>query len=276
MPGKCNHHTGCDFCKESQKDVFMYRQYARGVFIPRIANPQNAIYFLLRGEVWVNSSEYPDTIVRDGAFILQPAGSAVEFRIHTPSEGVVYLFDRLPTLCEHFRNFLHHSPEEHIPAPVMQACEPVRSFLEGIKRTLNDELYCNGYMQSKQVELFYLLNYYYTRQELTCFYAPVHHRNQSFRYFVMNNYHRIKDLEDFARLGDYKIHTFRQLFKETFNEPAYQWILKQKRRDIYIDLTTTDMSITEISRKYGFETLSNFSHFCTANFGKSPRALRNK
>ena len=36
------------------------------------------------------------------------------------------------------------------------------------------------------------------------------------------------------------------------------------------------MSISEISYKYGFESLSNFSHFCRTNFGMSPRALRNK
>ena len=62
----------------------------------------------------------------------------------------------------------------------------------------------------------------------------------------------------------------------TFGEPAYQWMLKKKCQDIQSDLTTTDISISEICYKYGFESLSNFSHFCRANFGKSPRAIRNE
>ena len=51
-------------------------------------------------------------------------------------------------------------------------------------------------------------------------------------------------------------------------------MLKKKREDIQNDLTTTEMSISEISYKYGFESLSNFSHFCRTNFGQSPRAIR--
>ena len=42
------------------------------------------------------------------------------------------------------------------------------------------------------------------------------------------------------------------------------------------DIVLLDIGISEICYKYGFESLSNFSHFCRANFGKSPRAIRNE
>ena len=90
----------------------------------------------------------------------------------------------------------------------------------------------------------------------------------------MQNYMKAKDVEAFAQMGGYSTPTFRRLFKETFGEPAYQWMLKKKREDIQNDLTTTEMSISEISYKYGFESLSNFSHFCRTNFEQSPRAIR--
>jgi AraC-like DNA-binding protein len=232
------------------------------------------MYFLLKGEIWINSNEYPDTIIREGNFVLQPAGSTVEFRIHTPIEAIVYLFDRLPNVCDpRFHSSLNYT-ETATAAPVMRACEPLRFFLEGMKMTLNDDMLCMEYMQAKQTELFFLLNCYYTLKELSGFYAPIHSHNRSFRYFVMSNHQRVKDVEAFARLGDYSVPTFRRLFKETFDEPVYQWMLKQKCRGIHNDITTTSMSITEISIKYGFESLANFSHFCRSNFGKSPRALR--
>jgi len=90
----------------------------------------------------------------------------------------------------------------------------------------------------------------------------------------MQNYQNVKDVEAFAQLGGYTVPTFRRMFKDTFGEPAYQWMLKRKCEDIKTDLVTTELSISDISTKYGFESLSNFSHFCRANFGKSPRALR--
>lgn len=100
--------------------------------------------------------------------------------------------------------------------------------------------------------------------------------SQTFRYFVMQNYLKAKDVESFAQLGGYSTITFRRLFKDTFGEPAYQWMTKKKCLDIQNDLITTNASISEICYKYGFESLSNFSHFCRANFGKSPRAIRNE
>ena len=132
------------------------------------------------------------------------------------------------------------------------------------------------YDGEKWTELVYLLNCYYTLKELAAFYSPIYRYSKSFRYFVMQNYMKAKDVEAFAQMGGYSTPTFRRLFKETFGEPAYQWMLKKKCEDIQNDLTTTEMSISEISYKYGFESLSNFSHFCRTNFGMSPRALRNK
>ncbi|MDR2118990.1 MAG: helix-turn-helix transcriptional regulator [Tannerellaceae bacterium] len=265
----------CAFCRYPRKEVFAYRGYPQGLFIPKEANAHHSVYFLLKGELWINSLEYPDTVIREGTFILLPADSMVEYRIHTPSEAIVYTFDHLPNVCDtRFRSGFQYIEETAAPLPVMQSCDPIRGFLEEIKTSLINHLSCAGYMQSKQNELFYLLNFYYTQKELGVFYAPVHIRNQSFRYFVLNNYHRVKDVTGFAGLGNYKPHIFRKLFSETFNEPVYQWILKQKCRDIYRDITTTKMSITEISQKYGFESLPNFSHFCRSHFGKPPRALR--
>ncbi|MDR0748965.1 MAG: helix-turn-helix transcriptional regulator [Tannerellaceae bacterium] len=274
---RCNKYTDCAGCEQFRKDVFKYRNYPRGMFIPRERCSQNIMYFIIKGELWVNSSEHPDTILREGNFILQPVGSSVEFRIHTPVECILYLFDRLQNVCDtRFQSGLSFVEGTVPSSSVMNTCAPLHHFLEGMKMILLDDMLCLGLIQSKQTELFYLLNCYYTLKELSGFYSPIYSHNRSFHYFVMNNYLQVKDVEEFARLGGYSVPTFRRMFKETFDEPAYQWMLKQKKQDILNDITTTNMPITEISIKYGFESLANFSHFCRSNFGKSPRALRSE
>jgi len=277
MSERCNKYTDCASCEHFRKDIFKFRTYPRGMFIPKEKCSRNIMYFLLKGEVWVNSKEHPDAVLREGDFILQPVGSTVEFRVHTPVEAVTFLFDRLANVCDtRFQSGLSFVERGSLSTFVMNACVPLRIFLEGLKTALANDMLCTGYLQSKQTELFYLLNCYYPLKELSAFYAPIYSHNRSFRYFAMNNYSKAKDVEAFARLGGYSVPTFRRLFKETFDEPAYQWMLKQKCQDIYNDITTTEMTITEISGKYGFESLSNFSHFCRTNFGKSPRALRSR
>ena len=267
--------TDCASCAEYRKQIFKYRSYPNGIILPQERCMQNTLYFLLKGSVLVNSEEHPNTIFSEGQFILQPIGSKVEFKVLEACECILYLFERPINVCsERFNKGASIAETARTESVVLDMCPPLRFFVEGMRMYLNDELLCAGFLQAKRTELVYLLNCYYTLKDLAAFYSPIYRYSKSFRYFVMQNYMKAKDVEAFAQMGGYSTPTFRRLFKETFDEPAYQWMLKKKREDIQNDLTTTEMSISEISYKYGFESLSNFSHFCRTNFGQSPRAIR--
>ena len=90
------------------------------------------------------------------------------------------------------------------------------------------------------------------------------------------NYNTVKNVEEFAHLGGYTTTTFRRLFKNLYGIPVYEWILEKKREGILEDLQRTNMRITEICNRYGFDSLSHFAHFCKDSFGDTPRALRKK
>ncbi|WP_102407256.1 helix-turn-helix domain-containing protein [Parabacteroides bouchesdurhonensis] len=269
--------TDCSSCKSCQMNVFKYRAYPRGMLIPQARCMQNTIYFLISGKVKVNSEEHPNTIFCSGEFILQPIGSRVEFQIIESCECILYLFERPLNICEdRFHNGEVLAANSYIQPVIMHVCAPLVLFLESMKRYLEDDMLCATFLQAKRSELVYILNCYYPLKELASFYAPIYRYSKSFEYFVMQNYLKVKDVESFAQLGGYSVPTFRRIFKETFGEPAYQWMIKKKCQDIHNDLTTTTQSISEICYKYGFESLANFSHFCRTNFGKSPRLIRNE
>lgn len=272
----CQKFTDCSSCAHYQKHFFKYRSFPKGMIIPKERCSQNTIYFMVSGRVLVNSEEHPNTTIQDGQFILQPIGSKVEFHILEATECIIYLFETPMSICEdRFKKGLDMAKDIISPTSVvMTMCFPLRLYISGLKMYLNNELRCIEFLKAKQTELYFLLNCYYPLKEIAVFYAPIYRYSKTFRYFIMQNYLKVKDVESFAKLGGYSVPTFRRLFKDTFNEPAYQWMMKKKCQDILIDLTTTNMSISEICYKFGFESLSNFSHFCRANFGKSPRAIR--
>ncbi len=208
---------------------------------------------------------------------MQPIGSRVEFHILESTECILYLFETPQNICaDRFNKGLELAKESPMLPIVLEMYFPLRLFINGLKMYLNNDLLCSEFLKAKQTELYFLLNCYYTLKEIAGFYAPIYRYSKTFRYFVMQNYLKVKDVESFAQLGGYSTPTFRRLFKDTFGEPVYQWMTKKKCLDIQNDLTTTNISISEICYKYGFESLSNFSHFCRANFGKSPRAIRNE
>lgn len=272
---RCSKYTDCASCGLYQRYIFKYRSFPKGMNVSEERCSQNIMYFLLKGEVKVNSEEHPDTYFREEQFILQPVGSKIEFQVLEDTECILHLFERPLNVCsDRYSKGSAMAMSGQLNSVVLDICTPLRSFLESMKMVLDNDLRCSDFLQAKQMELMYLLNCYYPIKDLAAFYSTIYRYNKSFQYFVLQNYQKVRDVESFAQLGGYSVPTFRRLFKEAFNEPAYQWMLKRKCQDIQSDIVTTDMSISDICYKYGFESLSNFSHFCRTNFGQSPRAMR--
>ena len=80
---RCTKYTDCSSCSFYQRDIFKYRLYPKGYVIPQTRCMQNMVFFLVKGEIWLNSEEHPDTTFRGGQFVLQPIGSKVECMLFT-------------------------------------------------------------------------------------------------------------------------------------------------------------------------------------------------
>lgn len=94
---RCTKYTDCSSCSFYQRDIFKYRLYPKGYVIPQTRCMQNMVFFLVKGEIWLNSEEHPDTTFRGGQFVLQPIGSKVECKVLDYTECIIYLFERPQT-----------------------------------------------------------------------------------------------------------------------------------------------------------------------------------
>lgn len=92
--------------------------------------------------------------------------------------------------------------------------------------------------------------------------------------YLIQNYKKVKTVEELAQLGGYTISTFRRIFNSVFHEPVYEWMLARRKENVLDDLQNSECTISEICYKYGFESLPHFSNFCKKSFGASPRNLR--
>lgn len=63
---RCTKYTDCSSCGFYQRDIFKYRLYPKGYVIPQTRCMQNMVFFLIKGEIWLNSEEHPDTTFREG------------------------------------------------------------------------------------------------------------------------------------------------------------------------------------------------------------------
>lgn len=96
-----------------------------------------------------------------------------------------------------------------------------------------------------------MLGYYYSDYDLSSLVHPLSKYINSFHYFVIQNYKKVKTVEELAQLGGYTLSTFRRIFNNVFHEPVYEWMLARRKEGILDDLNNSAYSISEICYKYG-------------------------
>jgi AraC-like DNA-binding protein len=89
-----------------------------------------------------------------------------------------------------------------------------------------------------------------------------------------NNFAYKLELNDYARLCNRSLSSFKRDFESIYKTTPGQWLL-QKRLDLAHQLICeTDKSILDVMLESGFENQAHFSKVFKARFGKSPLKLR--
>lgn len=277
MNNYCTRQIDCTQCPKISEGALVYNRFPQGQHFSAEKCIQNCMIFMLKGELLVNSNEYPGTTLLNRQFILQAIGSKVELLALTEVEYIVYWFTELPVICEErFKEILDSSEAPFTFTPLV-AIPKLRHLLDDLSEYLQEQsTACGKYIDIKCQELVYILTSYYPLRQISTFFYPISTYTESFHYFVMQNYDKVKNVEEFAHLGGYTTTTFRRLFKNMYGIPVYEWILDKKREGILNDLQFTKQRISVISNRYGFDSLSHFAHFCKDSFGDTPRSLRKR
>ena len=204
-------------------------------------------------------------------------GSKYEILALTDVSYILFWFNELPLLCENrYREIIDQAEGPLTYTPMVM--NPRLFYLINDVAAYLDESTpaCGKYIDLKCQEMVYMITNYYPLPQLRAFFYPISTYTESFQYFVMQNYSKAKNVEEFAHLGGYNTTTFRRLFRNLYGVPVYEWMLEKKREGILEDLQHSNMRITEICNRYGFDSLSHLAHFCKDSFGDTPRALRKK
>ncbi len=272
----CKPHIDCSHCPKVDESTFIHSNLPQGKHCPKDKCAQNCMFFIIKGELLINSEEYPGTVLHKNQFILQAIGSKIELLALTDVEYITFRFNELPSGCQERYHEIMNQAEAPLTYTPMTMNPRIEYLVKDLAMFLNEHPPCGKYIELKAQELTFLIFNYYPLYELISFFYPISTYTESFHYFVMQNYSKVKNVEEFAHLGGYNTTTFRRLFKNLYGVPVYEWILEKKREGILEDLQHTKMRITEISNRYGFDSLSHFAHFCKDSFGDTPRALRKK
>jgi len=150
----------------------------------------------------------------------------------------------------------------------------LKSFAESIDYLLdNPELADEGLILNKLKELIILLSKSETsiNQLISSMFLPFEYNITE---VIQNNIFSNLSLEEFAKLCNCSLATFKRKFERLYNESPAKYILQKKLDYSSQLLQIKNKPITDIAFECGFETLSNFNKAFKNYFGKSPSEYR--
>ncbi|MDR0836040.1 MAG: AraC family transcriptional regulator [Tannerella sp.] len=236
--------------------------------------PFNFILFVLNGEISVNCNEFVGRTFKSGEMIFLQRSSVVMLKAKAKTGMVVFYFDELISTCDRymFRTFLP-DVEKTIynfnPVPIP---EPVEAFLKQLIYFQERRLNCMHFNEVKHRELFLLIRWFSSRDEIISLFAPFIGVSQSFRAKVLDNYSLLKEgsVSELASLVAMGRKNFDKRFREEFAVSPAKWIKEETAKRVMLYLMEPGITIADAIDKFHFSSPSHFNRFVRKNFNKRP------
>lgn len=237
------------------------------------------LVFVLEGKVKLKINKRDVQVVTPGYVALAPGNSSMIASVDPKTYLLVVNFTEKEPFCTRYSlvSLMHDvklTDDDVSSGTLLPINERLQSFVDSTLACLEDGLYSNVYITAKKQELFLLMLAYYTKEELAAFFSPLFCYNRKFEQMVIENYGAITDVKQFAALLNMPVTTFQRKFKKYFKTSVKQWLLDRKAEQMLNDIRNTNRSITDLSQRYDFSSVSYFSNFCKHYFGKTPTELR--
>jgi AraC-like DNA-binding protein len=146
-------------------------------------------------------------------------------------------------------------------------------YLSLLDLCLKEGIHLSQFFELKRQELFFLLFYFYQKEELAQFLHCILSNDIQFKKLVINNYLHAGNVQELAKIANYSTSGFIKKFQKCFNDSPYKWMQKQKAKQISKEICRGVKSLQEIANEYNFSSYQHFSVFCKAQLGAPPTII---
>lgn len=268
-------------CQEHPADCsFKVIESTRGEEITDIKNKEvNYLVFFLSGKAKISSNLFDEVLFNEGDIFFLPRMSECQIKILDETKTLVHTFSH--SSCNSTRCILSHlyfysqnSANEVSYNCKIKAVPAFQPYAKSVLAFLDDNFNDSSLWYIKHQEAIRILKNYYDRDELRSFLRPMLHESVPFQSLVYTYAKYAHNVEELANLCGYGIVNFRKTFKKQFGIPAFQWLQTEKAKRIRHALTTSELSIKEITHEYDFQSASHFNRFCKQYLGDIPSQIR--
>lgn len=239
----------------------------------------NSIIFLMYGTLEIDSEECNAYGLNERHMVLCYKGYNYTLKAASNTEFIVAHFTALGGACDisMLSKLFKRQTALKYEFEAIAFNEPLRDFLNGMYRYLQDGIECRHLHYPSIQILFVVLRFYYSPKVLMRFFYNVLDSDTSFRSLVENNRPKVRTLNELAEICGYDISTFNVLFRKHFHGiTPYNWMQEQRSKEIYQCICKTNTPIGQIAEEYGFSNAGHLSTFCRKFWDMTPMKLRAK
>ncbi|MCD8264888.1 MAG: AraC family transcriptional regulator [Tannerellaceae bacterium] len=200
----------------------------------------NKIIFILEGKFHLSYGQCKEEDVTDGKMVLIPGGCHCCIQAEEKGRFMICRLRGNIQFCDQFpfEKLCRDSSSTEPDTIHLTIHQRLQAYLKNLSDFIEDGMKCIYYYEIKLKELFFLLRAYYTREELRGFFQPLVSNDMQFSDFVLKNYHKVKNVKEFAELANYSISGFEKKFKKVFKVSAYKWMTEKKASHILHEIHT--------------------------------------
>ncbi|WP_299434806.1 AraC family transcriptional regulator [uncultured Aquimarina sp.] len=238
----------------------------------------HALTLVLNGALQVETKEGDLTIVHKNQIIFLPRGMYMISDIipkNEAFEAVVFFFDE--EITDEFLNHVEISNIEHVSKNlILEYDQNLRLFTDTLI-TLYRSKNQHQFTRPKLLELLHLISISKQGDAFVSKLFQLKKRaKKNIKTFMLDNFDKPLDIEDYSYLTGRSISTFRRDFKSKFGISPKKWLIERRMEKAALLLKETNSSVTSISQKIGYENISHFIKVFQNKFNISPKQFQIK
>ena len=268
-------HLSCRNFMTTIETGFEFIEFTEDTEFGEDNTKKNYLLFFLKGDFTMNYNQFQNKSFQEGDMILIPRSSSFKGIAQGGANLLSMFFDAPENNCDKLELQLLSDVCKEIEynfEPI-KIHYPLTPFLEVLTHCMSNGMNCSHLHKLMQREFFFLLRGFYKKEEIATLFYPIIGKGVEFKDFVMNNYTKVNNIEQFISLSNLGRSCFFARFTEVFGMTAKQWMLKQRNQLILKKLTEPGICIKDVIDELGFESQGYFGRYCKQHFGCTPKQL---
>ena len=277
-PINSDSHTGCKNYFSERYTQFLLSYMKPSDTITIEYKEYNHVIAILKGSLLIEYDDFKGTDFSEGEMVFLPSYSTSHIEALEDSRVVMGTFDMPNETCmsRSMEMLFDIRSKMEYRFRSISIKPPMQHYLDLLIMYIESGVQCAHLHEVKEKELYLVLRWFYSNEEFVRFFYPIIGKSLDFRTQVMKNYNKVKDMGELAIELGMSRSSFDSKFKKVFGMPPKKWVLKRKARSIKYFMTKPNVTISDIIRKYDFESFTHFNRFCKQQFGIPPSEMIKK